>query len=82
MSYQKFTVDNPTCSRRFHITFDDDTKSVKKTSIDCPHCGQLIWQSPDHSPVKLAREENLVKTTSLSRQLVKDCKFKDSYPAK
>ena len=79
MSYQKFLVDNVTCSRRFHITFDDEATLVAKTSVSCPHCAQVLWSAENHAPVKLARDENLVKTTQLSRELVRDCKFKDQF---
>ncbi|MCX6124317.1 MAG: hypothetical protein NTV34_06150 [Proteobacteria bacterium] len=79
MSYQKFLVDNVTCSRRFHVTFDDETTPVAKTSVVCPHCSQVLWSAEDHAPVKLARDENLVKTTQLSRQLTRDCQFKDRF---
>ena len=79
MSYQKFTVDNTTCSRRFHITFDSDAKPVAATSVSCPHCSQQIWSAVDHAPVTMARDENLVKTTQLSDDVIKLCKFKDRF---
>lgn len=79
MSYQKFLVDNVTCSRRFHVTFDDEAKTVEKTSIVCPHCSQVQWTAEDHAPVTLARDENLVKTTQLSRNLERSCLFKDKF---
>jgi hypothetical protein len=79
MSYQKFTVDNTVCSRRFHITFDDEGAPVGKVEVKCPHCDVVVWASEGHPAVKLAREENLVKTTQLSRNLTKDCAFKDRF---
>lgn len=79
MSYQKFLVDNVSCSRRFHVTFDDEAKPVAKTEIDCPHCGHILWSATNHPPVTMARDENLVKTTQLSRELVKECDFKDRF---
>jgi hypothetical protein len=79
MSYQKFLVDNVTCSRRFHVTYDDEAKTVAKTSITCPHCSIVLWSAENHAPVKLARDENLVKTTQLSRDLVRECEFKDQF---
>lgn len=81
MSYQKFLVDNVHCSRRFHVTFDDEAAPVAKTSVACPHCKLELWSAEDHAPVKLARDENLVKTTQLSRNLVKDCHFSDKFVA-
>jgi DNA-directed RNA polymerase subunit RPC12/RpoP len=79
MSYQKFVVDNMTCSRRFHVTFDDESKSVKSTDVVCPHCQITVWTAENHPKVTLARDENLVKTTQLSRQLTRECAFKDTF---
>lgn len=82
MSYQKFLVDNVVCSRRFHVSFDDETSPVPHTEIKCPHCNFVQWSATNHPPVTLARDENLVKTTQLSRDLVRECKFKDQFVQK
>ena len=79
MSYQKFLVDNITCSRRFHVTFDDEAQPAQQTTVVCPHCCEIIWKAEDHPPVTLAREENLVKTTQLSRNLTRECQFQDRF---
>jgi hypothetical protein len=82
MSYKKFTIDNVTCSRRFHVTYDDESQPVEHVEVKCPHCNLVLWKENDHPPVKLARDENLVTTTQLGRNLIKDCQFKDRFPAK
>jgi len=79
MSYQKFLVDNTTCSRRFHCTFDDEEAKQSHVEVKCPHCGVAIFKADDHEPVALAREENLVKMTDLSRKVVKECRFQDPF---
>lgn len=81
MSYQKFLVDNVTCSRRFHLTYDDEAKPVSTAEIKCPHCQVVLWSSERHPPVKLARDENLVTKTQLSRNLTRECEFKDGVNA-
>lgn len=82
MSYQKFLVDNVVCSRRFHVTFDDEATPVARAEIQCPHCSHLLWSADNHPPVTLARDENMVKTTQLSRNLVRECDFKDQFVQK
>lgn len=77
MSYKKVLVDNVTCSRRFHVTFDDEAAKVAETKAECPYCGITIFSAQNHPPVKVARQENLVKTTKLSDQVIKACEFKD-----
>jgi len=81
MSYQKVLVDNTVCSRRFHMTFDSESKLQAHVEVACPHCGHVVFEAENHPTVKLVREENLVRTTSLSRNLVRECDFKDPYPA-
>jgi DNA-directed RNA polymerase subunit RPC12/RpoP len=82
MSYEKLLVDNTACSRRFHLTFDNEAPLAAKVEVKCPHCQHMVFEAENHPPVKLARDENLVRTTSLSRNLVKECDFKDPFPAK
>ena len=79
MSYSKFLVDNTTCSRRFHITFDDEAAPVSKTEMHCPHCGVVVFEAKNHPPVSFQREENLVKTVSLSDNIVTECDFSDKF---
>ncbi len=82
MSYSKFTVDNTTCSRRFHITFDDEAEKLPRVELRCQYCNVVIFAEDDHPPIRLAREENLVKTSALSDLLVRDCDFSDSLSKK
>jgi hypothetical protein len=81
MSYEKLLIDNTVCSRRFHLTFDHEAPLSAKVEVKCPHCDHLLFAAENHPPVKLARDENLVRTTSLSRHLIRECDFKDGYPA-
>jgi len=81
MSYQKQLVDNTVCSRRFHISYDNEGPLLSKVEVQCPHCSQTIFLAENHPAAKLAREENLVRTTELSRTLIRECRFKDPYPA-
>ena len=77
MSYQKLLVDNTVCSRRFHITFDDEATPVAKVEVKCPYCDITVYAAADHPPVKLAREENLIKSSTLGDVLVSECAFED-----
>jgi len=79
MTYRKVLVDNATCSRRFHITFDDTDSSVSQTKIRCSYCQKVIFEQENHPPAKLAREENLIKTAELSDNIVFGCDFKDQF---
>jgi hypothetical protein len=81
MTYQKVLIDNTVCSRRFHLTYDNAAPLLPQVEVKCPHCDHAIFQAENHPPVKLARDENLVRTTALSRTLVRECDFKDPYPA-
>jgi hypothetical protein len=77
MAYQKILVDNITCSRRFHITFDDAAEEMPRVEIRCQFCDAVIFAESNHAPVTLAREENLVKTAYLSENITTECKFED-----
>lgn len=77
MAYVKQIIDNPTCSRRFHVTFDDEGKKVPVTEVKCSYCGVTVLSRSGHPEVALAREENLTKSTMLSEQQVKECRFVD-----
>ena len=77
MSYQKILVDNTTCSRRFHVTFDDSAEVMPRVELRCQFCDAVIFAENNHPPVALAREENLVKTSSLSENIVTECHFED-----
>ena len=77
MAYTKHLVDNPTCSRRFHLTFDDTAPKKDRVEIRCQLCQTVIFQASNHPPVTLARMENLVKTAELSDDIVTNCNFED-----
>ena len=77
MAYQKILVDNTTCSRRFHITFDDAAEEMPRVEIRCQFCDAVIFAESNHPPVTLAREENLVKTAYLSENITTECKLED-----
>lgn len=79
MAYKKLLVDNPVCSRRFHITFDDESNTVARTEVRCSYCNVVVFSEDNHPPAKLAREENLTKTTALSSRLAKQCDFEDPF---
>lgn len=79
MAYKKLLIDNPTCSRRFHVTFDDDSRPVAKTEVRCSYCNAVVFSEENHPPVSMAREENLTKTTALSASLMKNCEFEDPF---
>lgn len=79
MSYKKVLVDNLTCNRRFHITFDDEARQEPVVELKCLHCQAVIFHKENHPAAKLARDENLVKTTELSGTRTKECFFKDRY---
>jgi hypothetical protein len=78
MAYQKFLIDNPTCSRRFHLTFDDAQPAKPRVEVRCQYCNIVIFAADHHAPVTLARSENLVKTSALSENLVFECAFEDT----
>jgi hypothetical protein len=78
MAYKKFLVDNTTCSRRYHITFDDQAEPLPRVELRCQFCSAVVFTADNHPPVRLAREENLVKTSALSENLTTTCNFEDS----
>jgi len=82
MTYRKLLVDNAVCSRRFHITYDDQTPAMKQVELRCPHCEHVIFAETNHPAAKIAREENLVKTAELSDHLVLECDFEDKFSQK
>ena len=82
MAYRKIQVDNVVCSRRFHITFDDEATPSTRAELSCPFCGMVVFGAENHPPVKLARQENLVQTGTLSDRLLRECKMQDEFSAK
>lgn len=82
MAYQKLLIDNTTCSRRFHVTFDDAGEKLPRVEVRCQYCNTVVFSGENHPAVSLARAENLVKTSALSENLVSECHFKDSFSEK
>lgn len=78
MAYRKILIDNVTCSRRFHLSFDDEAATAPRVEVRCDLCNVVIFSADDHPPVRLARDENLVKTATLSEHVISDCQFEDS----
>jgi hypothetical protein len=78
MAYTKLLVDNPTCNRRFHVTFDDEAETLPRVEIHCQQCGLVVYAADHHPPAQLARVENLTKTSALSEHLVFACAFEDT----
>lgn len=77
MAYEKILIDNTTCSRRFHLTFDSEAETLPRVEVRCQFCDVVIFSANNHPPVALAREENLVKTAFLSEHTVTECHFED-----
>jgi hypothetical protein len=77
VAYQKLLIDNSSCSRRFHLYFDDEAAPVSEARVECPFCGVDIFSQKNHAPLRLARQENLVNTAHLSDQVVSECRFED-----
>lgn len=82
MAYQKLLIDNTTCSRRFHVTYDDAGEKLPRVEVRCQFCETIIYSAENHPEVSLARAENLVKTSALSENIVTECHFKDQFSTK
>ena len=82
MAYRKFTVDNTTCSRRFHLATDDEGELLPRVEVRCQFCNVVVFSDENHARVKLLREENLVKTSQLSELILSECHFKDTLSEK
>ncbi len=79
LAYKKFLVDNPSCSRRFHLSYDDESEPVTETSAKCPFCDEVIFKAKNHPEVTVARQENLIKKAELADLLMENCSFKDNF---
>lgn len=82
MAYQKILIDNTTCSRRFHVTYDDAGEKLPRVEVRCQFCETIIFSGENHPAVSLARAENLIKTSALSENIVTECHFKDTFSSK
>jgi hypothetical protein len=79
MPYKKIIVDNLSCSRRFHISFDDSDSRETQVNINCQHCGISIFKAKDHPQATLLRDEIIITKKDLSLIQTNDCNFKDSF---
>ncbi|APJ03500.1 hypothetical protein [Silvanigrella aquatica] len=75
MKYEKVLIDNATCRRRFHLVYETGAQNNTNVEIKCPHCGVVLFSEPNHPPVVLARDENLIKSPDGSEHIIYDCKF-------
>ncbi|MEZ4742478.1 MAG: hypothetical protein R3B45_08530 [Bdellovibrionota bacterium] len=82
MAYQKIFVDNPHCSRRYHVTFDDKDEKLARVELKCAHCDSVIYEFRNHPKIKVVRDENLTKATALSPNLARKCYYQDKLPPK
>ncbi|MGE0172953.1 MAG: hypothetical protein AB7T49_09215 [Oligoflexales bacterium] len=80
MTYIKNVIDNPVCSRRFHLAYDDQAAPTSDVEVKCPFCAVTIFKAENHPPVKLLRQENLIKDAALSDNIITQCNFKDTFP--
>lgn len=71
--YEELTVENPHCSRRFHLYFNPKGDIVNKTEIHCPHCQATVLTKEKHPELHLAREENLVNVPQCAGICMKEC---------
>src|SRR5688572_18927932 len=82
MAYQKLLVDNVVCSRRFHLTYDDESAKLPQVEVKCHHCGITVFAATNHPAVKFARDENLIQTSELSDNIIRKCEMVDSMSEK
>jgi hypothetical protein len=75
MTYRKIEIDNAVCKRRFHIAFEEGQAPVSETKVECPHCGVTLFESKNHPPAILSRDENLVKSPDGSNSILNECRF-------
>lgn len=73
--HKKILVDNVTCKRRFHLVYEENPATYEHVVVKCPHCSVVLFEDNSHSPVLLAREENLVKSPTGEEMTVYDCAF-------
>ena len=79
MTYKVLLVDNPICSRRFHLCFDDEAEKEPNVKVLCTFCDQIIFEAQDHQPVHLMRDENLINLNVLSDHIVESCQMEDKF---
>lgn len=82
MAYKKFLLDNPSCNRRFHVSYNDEEEAVSSTKVQCDYCGVTLLEKKDHPPLKVSRDEIIIKTTKLSPRRTKECAIGDFFPPK
>lgn len=82
MTYKKFLLDNVVCNRRFHVAFDDEDVPLDATQVKCEYCGITLLKKEGHPPLKILRDEIIIKTTKLSSHRSKNCRVRDFFPPK
>lgn len=75
-------MDNTVCSRRFHLSYDDEANPIPEAVVKCPFCDEIVFSAENHPEVLMARQENLVKTAELSDLVMESCTFKDNFSIK
>lgn len=78
VQYEEILVDNVVCNRRFHIAFETGVPNENNVSVQCPHCGVKIFESTDHPPAVLMREENLTRAPTGEEPILTKCNFMQS----
>ena len=79
MAYKKILVDNLTCKRRFHISFDDEGEKTALVELRCLYCDAVVFHKENHPKAKLARDEVLITLRDLSPLKTKECFFQDKF---
>ena len=75
IEHKKILIDNSICKRRFHLVYEENQTTHQHVLIKCPHCSVTLFEADNHSPVLLAREENLVRAPTGDATIVNECKF-------
>lgn len=74
--YKDILVDNPTCSRRFHLFYEEGATPVPESVVKCVHCGSTVYAVKNHPEIQFAREENLIKSPDGIEIMMEDlCRF-------
>lgn len=75
VEHKKILIDNSICKRRFHLVYEDNPTTHQHVLIKCPHCAVTLFEADNHSPVLLAREENLIHAPNGEAPIVNQCEF-------
>ncbi|MES2615718.1 MAG: hypothetical protein V4591_09915 [Bdellovibrionota bacterium] len=75
VEHKKILIDNSVCKRRFHLVYENNPAVQEHVVVKCPHCSVTLFEQDSHSPVTLAREENLVYAPTGDAQILSTCNF-------